>query len=293
MIVLDQTWLRLHPLPQPEADTDKNKRGRVLAAGGAETVPAALLLTGEAAFRAGAGKVQLATVESVQLGLGLRMPEAASFGLPSNDYGELAAEAGVVLAGMLERCDALVLGPGMGSDAESGEILGSLFSGAGQHVPMLLDAAVIAAMANFVTQAQTWNEALVMTPHPGEMAALMGCDETQASARLAEAASDKFGATIVLKTSETWIATPGAATLHYPGGGPGLATGGSGDVLAGLIAGLMARGAEPMTAAGWGVWLHGCAGSMLAKRVGPLGFMASELLAEIPALMAAVSVPND
>lgn len=286
MIGLDETWLRANPLPPPGADTDKNKRGRVLAAGGSVAVPGALLLTGEAAFRAGAGKVQLATVEPAALLLGVRMPEAASYALPVNAEGELAEGSGVALADMVARCDTLVLGPGMGPEADSEQILRHLLSKSRHKVSLLLDAAVIAAAANLTAEARDWAGPLLMTPHPGEMAALMDCDETDVSARLAEKAAEKFDATIILKASETWIATPGGATLHYPGGGPGLATAGSGDVLAGLIAGLLARGGDPLTAAGWGVWLHGCAGLKLAESVGQLGFMASELLPEIPGMMA-------
>ena len=115
----------------------------------------------------------------------------------------------------------------------------------------------------------------------------MQCEEDAVSPALAEAAAARFGATVLLKQSETWIASPGEPLLHYPGGGPGLATGGSGDVLAGIIAGLLARGVAPRMAAAWGVWLHGEAGRRLARAQGPLGFLARELLAEIPALLHA------
>ena len=90
---------------------------------------------------------------------------------------------------------------------------------------------------------------------------------------------------VALKAGETVIATPDGALLLYPGGGVGLATGGSGDVLAGIIGGLLARGAAPLVATAWGVWLHGEAGRRLGERLGPIGFLARELLAEIPGLM--------
>ncbi|RYE03745.1 MAG: NAD(P)H-hydrate dehydratase, partial [Sphingomonadales bacterium] len=115
MMALDGEWLGANPLPEPASDTDKNKRGRVLAVGGSRTVPGALRLTGEAAFRAGAGKVQLATPEAACLPLGVAMPEAAVFGLPVNSDGELTGSD--LLAEMLERCDACVIGPGMGAKA--------------------------------------------------------------------------------------------------------------------------------------------------------------------------------
>ncbi len=288
MIGLDRAWLTANPLPQPGADTDKNRRGRVLAAGGSLTVPGALRLTGEAAFRAGAGKVQLATPEALRVALGIAMPEAATFGLAVNAKGELAAGAGAAIAELIERCDALVLGPGMGAEADGGQILDGVLAGPRGEVALLLDAAMIAAAADKEDAVRAWQGPLVLTPHPGEMAALMGCDEEDASHELAESAARRFDAVIVLKTSETWIAAPGVETLHYPGGGPGLATGGSGDVLAGIIGGLLSRGADPRTAAGWGVWLHGEAGKRLAEHVGPLGFLGRELLGEVPGLMASV-----
>jgi ADP-dependent NAD(P)H-hydrate dehydratase len=285
MIPLDRAWLAAHPLPQPGADTDKNKRGRVLAAGGSATVPGALRLTGEAALRAGAGKLQLATIASAAPLLGVHLPEAAAYPLPADAEGEIGGEAGPRLAELLERCDALVLGPGMGAGADPAPLLEAVLAHPRDDLSLLLDAGMIPAARDLEAQVRAWRGRLVLTPHPGEMARLMGCEEDEASPELAEQAAARFDATIVLKTPETWIAHAGAETLRYPGGGPGLGTGGSGDVLAGIIGGLLARGAAPRTAAAWGVWLHGEAGRRLATRIGPLGFLARELLPEIPGLM--------
>ena len=286
MIGLDRDWLAAHPLPQPGGDTDKNKRGRVLAAGGSRTVPGALLLTGEAAFRAGAGKVQLATPGAKRIGL--LMPEAGVFEMPFNAAGELGTQAGALLAALLDKCDACLIGPGMGAEANGSDILEAVLAHPRDDLALVLDAGMIPECGKDDAAVRAWQGRLILTPHPGEMAALMGCDEDDASPALAEKAAARFDATVVLKTSETWIAHPGAATLHYGGGGPGLATGGSGDVLAGIIVGLLARGAPPQVAAGWGVWLHGEAGKRLARRVGPLGFLGRELAAEVPGLMASV-----
>lgn len=288
MTTLGSDWLAAHPLPDPAKATDKNARGRVLAAGGSLTVPAALMLTGEAAFRAGAGKVQLATVADAALPLGILLPEAAVFKLPTNDDGEVGAKAGAVLAGMIERCDALVVGPGMGAKADAAPLLDGLLDCAPQ-VPMLLDAAMLEAVGGAHERVAAHGAPLVLTPHPGEMAALMDCEPDEVCASLAEAAAARFDATVVLKSPVTWIATPGEPTLTYPGGGPGLATGGSGDVLAGIVGGLLARGAKPHAAAAWGVWLHGEAGRALAERVGTIGFLARELPALVPGLMRDVA----
>jgi ADP-dependent NAD(P)H-hydrate dehydratase len=283
MIALDRAWLQAHPLPQPGPDTDKNKRGRVLIAGGAMQVPGALRLVGEAAFRAGAGKVQLATVARLVVELGMAVPEAGVFGLPQADSGELAAGAGDAVAGLVERCDTLVLGPGMGADVEADAILGPVLAALDAEHTLVLDAAMLGVAKRFEAELRALNGRVVLTPHPGEMAQML--DGNGEPAALAEQAAARFGAVVALKGAETVIAVPGMATLRYPGGGPGLATGGSGDVLAGIIGGLLARGAEPRVATAWGVWLHGEAGRRLAERVGPLGFLARELLVEIPGLM--------
>ncbi|MES2986588.1 MAG: NAD(P)H-hydrate dehydratase [Pseudomonadota bacterium] len=285
MIALDRDWLADHSLPLPGADTDKNKRGRVLAAGGSEAVPGGLLLTAEAALRSGAGKVQVATVERAALPLGIRMPEAAVYGLPTNPKGELASDAGNVIAAMLDRCDTLILGPGMGPDADGGEILRAVLADPAAIGSVLLDAGMIAEAAGNEVAVRGWQGRFVMTPHPGEMAALMGCDERRVSPELAQEAAERFDATIVLKTPRTWIASPGQTVLEYPGGGSGLATGGSGDVLAGIIGGLMARGAAAQVACAWGVWLHGEAGRRLGEEIGELGFLAREILPHIPRLL--------
>ncbi|UYY60178.1 NAD(P)H-hydrate dehydratase [Sphingomonas sp. S2-65] len=289
MTPLDSAWLAENPLPQPEGDTDKNRRGRVLVAGGSETVPGALRLTGEAALRAGAGKVQLATVERVTLALGMTMPEAAVFPLAANASGELGDAAGPVLAGYLERCDSLVLGPGMGPDAAAEAILACAIAEPRAGLSLVVDAAALGAAGNMTERLRAHEGRVVLTPHPGEMVQLMGCDESRIKhdpAALVREAADRFGATVLLKGAQTLVACPEQPVLRYPGGGPGLATGGSGDILAGIIGALLSRGASPQTAAAWGVWLHGEAGRRLAETVGPLGFLGRDLLPLIPRLLA-------
>ena len=284
MTPLDSAWLAAHPLPQPGGDTDKNARGRVLAAGGSEKVPGALRLTGEAALRAGAGKLQIALPQSAAIALGVTMPEAAVFGLPVNDKGELGAEAGDSLAGLLTRCDALVFGPGMGAESDAAAVVRAVVAHPRDDFALLLDAATLAAAPHLDGEIRAHRGRIVLTPHPGEMARLMDCDEAlarDASERCARDAAERFDAVVLLKGPQTWIAAPGKDTLRYSGGGPGLATGGSGDVLAGIIGGLLSRGAAPQVAAAWGVWLHGEAGRRLAERVGPLGFLSRELPAEV------------
>lgn len=284
-VAIDKDWIARHALPSIEGETDKNKRGKVLVAGGSESVPGALLLTAEAAFRVGAGKVQIAAPARAALALGLHMPEAAVFDLPVNDDGELAATAGDILIRHFDHCDVMVIGPGMSATADTDALLQRLSRSARSEGILLLDAAMIAAVRGVADEPATWAGRLVLTPHYGEMAALMGCDEKAVSPKLAQEAADRFNAVVVLKAAETWIASPGGMLAHYAGGGSGLATAGSGDVLAGLIGGLLARGVKLVEAAAWGVWVHGEAGKYLTRKMGPLGFLARELLPAVPSLI--------
>ncbi|MDB5719049.1 MAG: NAD(P)H-hydrate dehydratase [Sphingomonas bacterium] len=287
-IPLAARWLAAHPLPRHEAGTDKNSRGKVLAIGGSATVPGAIRLTAEAAFRAGAGKVRIGTIHEAAIALGVLIPEAGMIALPSSS-GEIDPAAGDLLRGDVAHTDCLVLGPGI-SDRDRAETLGRmLLADPRDGLGVVLDAASVACAGSYEALIRGHGGRVVLTPHHGEMASCIACDEEQVAAdpeSVAREAADRFGAVIVLKSAETLVAAPGETPLRYPGGGVGLATGGSGDVLAGIIAGLVSRGAAPQVAAAWGVWLHGEAGSRLADMRGPIGFFARELLDEVPSLMA-------
>lgn len=280
-VPLDSNWLRAHPLPRPDHETDKNGRGRVLAVGGSRQVPGGIALTAEGALRAGAGKVRIGTVASLAVPLGLAMPEIGVIALPESAEGEIAGAE--VLTGSLERCDALVAGPAMSDDEAARALLPTLLGRLADGATVVLDAAVLSGLDRPLARPA------ILTPHAGEMAGLLGCE----AQRVAQAPRDcvieaaaRFGAIVALKGATTLIATPAGELFAYAGGGVGLATAGSGDVMAGIAAGLAARGADPLVAAMWAVWLHGEAGRRCAHQIGPIGFLARELLAEVPALMA-------
>lgn len=288
MTPLDAAWLRAKPLPAVAEGTDKNERGRVLLAGGSTTCPGALRLTAEAAFRAGAGKVQMATVAEAALSLGIAVPEGAVFPMPANAAGELAEAAGERLVDLAGRADCLVLGPGMGREAHAAAIVAQVVARVEARLAILLDAAALSCAGDVRAAVAGHRGAMVLTPHHGEMAACSGCDEAVVAAdpeRAARQAATRFDAIVALKGGETIVAAPDGRVLHYAGGGVGLATGGSGDVLAGLIGGLLARGMAALEATAWGVWLHGEAGRRLAERDGPIGFMARDLPPLVPGLM--------
>lgn len=288
---LDRAWLAAYPLPTHDEGTDKNSRGRVLAIGGSASVPGAIALTAEAAFRAGAGKVRIATVAEAAIAIGVRMPEAGIVALPSSE-GEIDLAAAGLLRDDAAHTDCMVLGPGIGDRDRANALGDALLTEPRDGLAIVLDAASAACAGGHAELIRAHRGRLVLTPHHGEMASCIDCDEADVGddpERIAHDAAERFGAVFVLKGSRTVVAAPGEEPLLYAGGGVGLATGGSGDVLAGIIAGLLSRGTDPLVAAGWGVWLHGEAGATLARSIGPIGFLARELLAEVPRLMASVA----
>ena len=286
---LDSNWLRAHPLPAPDPHADKNARGRVLAIGGCMTVPGGLLLTATAALRVGAGKVQMAAVRDAALALGMAMPEAAVHALDQGEDGEIASLDGLA-AELMTRSDAVIAGPAMSCGDAAGRVVDTLLETCGE-VELVLDAAALMTLAGRAGRIAARTRPAVLTPHIGEMAGMLECQAEAIEADRAAAvrrAAERFGAICVLKGATTLVATPEGELHAYAGGGVGLATGGSGDVLAGMVSGLLARGAKPLTATLWAVWLHGEAGRRCAERQGPLGFLARELLAHVPGLMRAV-----
>ncbi|WP_336950623.1 NAD(P)H-hydrate dehydratase [Sphingobium aromaticivastans] len=285
---IDESWLRDHPLPAVADGSDKNARGRAMVIGGAEFVPGALRLTGEAALRAGAGKVQLATVGSVATALGVLVPEAAMLALPSDRNGEIAAEAVEMLEEQVARCDALILGPGMSVSDRTDRLVAGLLASPRSGLGTVLDAAALTSARGLANVIAAHDGRVIMTPHRGEMAILAGIDEAGIAADPARVAIDmarRFRSVILLKGQESIVADPLGQALRFDGGCVGLATAGSGDVLAGVIGGLLARGTEPLLAAAWGCWLHGKAGQLLSDEIGKVGFLARELAPIIPRLL--------
>jgi hydroxyethylthiazole kinase-like uncharacterized protein yjeF len=268
-------------------DGDKEVRGRALILAGGVQVAGATLLTATAALRAGAGKLQIGAPARLAQALALAMPEARVIAAPETAEGELAPEAAEVLAQSLARSDAVVVGPGMLEDAPAGELALRLVEAGGP--PMVVDAAALGGLAAEPARAAARHGELVMTPHAGEMAGLIGCPKDAVLADplgCARAAAARCRAVVVLKGATTLIVSPDGAAWAHEGGHAGLATSGSGDVLAGVIAGLIARGCAPAQAAVWGVAAHARAGGRLAARVARVGFLARELLDEVAPAIA-------
>lgn len=280
---IDEALLRAWPLPLPDGDADKEERGPVLVIAGSAEMPGAALLAGEAALRAGAGKLVIGTVAAIAPWVAQSLPEARVLALPTDQQGGLAANAVDHLDPLLPRIAAVLAGPGMQPEHSTGDFVRALLPRLG-GTPLLLDAAAMAVVRDGTPlPAHT-----LLTPHAGEMLHLGGSSEATLRADPGLAALEaarRWQAVVALKGAETWLAAPDGRRWRHEDAQPGLATSGSGDVLAGLIAGLLARGASPEQAAAWGIALHAHAGRQLAARHGPLGYLARELAAEVPALM--------
>ncbi len=289
-IPLDSAWLKANPAPSHDDDVDKNARGVVLVIGGSRTVPGGILLTAEAAFRAGAGKVTIASIASIAMGLGIALPECGIISLPETPGGEIAVPTDHALLEALEFADAIVVGPAMIDSHSAAEILSMVLDIIRADQLLIVDAAAIRAAETLQHRLRARGGNSILTPHCGEMAALLTVDRDQVIAKpldVLQQAVTRYGAITMIKGATSFI-SDGETTLSYAGGGIGLATGGSGDVLAGLIAAMGAQGLGTLPAAAWGIWLHGEAGRRLGESTGPLGYLARELLTLIPALMRGV-----
>lgn len=283
--------LRDWPLPAP--GDDKYSRGSVLVIGGARATPGAALLAGTAALRAGAGKISLAVAESVAAQVGVALPECGSLGLPETPDGSVTGEGLDRISSYLERADAILIGPGL-DDLDLAEALlrallerekanGNADDDGGPAV--VLDAFALGGLVKVEDELDTWRGRLILTPNPTEAGILLGREVEDLGADVAEIAR-RFDAVV---SCQGYIAAPpadeGRTLWKITTGYGGLGTSGSGDVLAGAIAGLRARGTSSAQAACWGTHLHAAAADRLASQLGPLGFLARELADQLPALM--------
>jgi hydroxyethylthiazole kinase-like uncharacterized protein yjeF len=281
--------LRDWPLPMPGAEADKETRGHVLIIAGSREMPGALLLAATAALRAGAGKLTIATAAGVAPQVGVALPEARVIGLAETAEGGLQ-EGARSLRDACRRATAVLIGPGMQDDAASTVLVRALLPHCA-GLPLILDAGGM-SIVRASHGSHRFDSPVLMTPHAGELASLSGADKLEIAAypeAAARRAAQRWQATVALKGPVTAIASPSGRLWRHRGGNTGLAISGSGDVLAGLIVGLAARGAALEQAASWGVALHAMAGEQLALQHGPLGYLAREISAEVPALLRAMA----
>ena len=299
---LQRSW------PLPSAGSDKYSRGAVLVIGGGRRTPGAALLAGTAALRAGAGRVTLAVAESVAVQLAVTLPEAGVIGLPQSAGGSVGDAGLESLLEDFDGADAILIGPGLDDIEQTEALLRGLLRHESSRNPgdaptIVLDAYALGALPRLLDELGPWAGRLILTPNPTEAGILLGRDTGDLAADVVELAR-KYRAVVSCQgviAGPPGVGNPdggapidGSRAVDVPDTGDhweittgygGLGTSGSGDILAGAIAGLRARGTSDAQAACWGTHLHAAAGDRLASRVGSLGYLARELADELPPLM--------
>jgi len=274
-------------LPKRPLNANKGSFGRVLASAGSINYIGAAYLACTGAQRVGAGLVTLATASSLQPILAAKLTEATYLPLPESQPGVISVEAADIISRQANGYDVLLLGCGLGQNPATIEYISSLILE--KEVPLpILDADALNILPKIPNWWQWLTDDAILTPHPGEMSRLCGLpiDEIQADRLgITRRFAAEWHQTIVLKGAYTVIATTDGRCGISPFANPGLATAGTGDVLAGAIAGLAAQGVAPFDAACLGVYLHGEAGEMIKNMLGDTGMIASDLLQALPVVI--------
>jgi NAD(P)H-hydrate epimerase len=268
-------------LPRRPPDSHKGMFGHVLVVAGSRGMSGAAILAASAALRGGAGLVTLAVPEPAQLPAAAANPCYLTVGLPYDDAGQIAPAAEPILFPAASKSTVLAVGPGLGQGSGITRLVIDLL--ARTNKPCVLDADGINAVARAI-EAFRRRDPLVITPHPGEFSRLLGvqiaavqADRENQAVRFAA----QRGVVVVLKGHQT-IVTDGKRVFRNYTGNPGMATGGTGDVLTGLIAALIAQKLDAFAAAQLGVYLHGLAGDLARDAVGEVSLTATDVLALLP-----------
>jgi hydroxyethylthiazole kinase-like uncharacterized protein yjeF len=275
-------------LPDRPPDAHKGTFGTVIVVAGSRGFTGAAYLCSTAAARSGAGLVRLLVAEGVYPILAVKCTEVMATPVPEASPGAVGRSARDLILGLLEAAAVGLVGPGLGRDRSTWQLVGELVGRARQ--PLVLDADALNALAEDRKVLSRLGAAgpRVLTPHPGEMSRLLRRPTAELQADRQAAAADaarEWGAVVVLKGARTVVAAPDGRVSEDPHEVSALATGGTGDVLAGVIAGLMAQGSQPFQAAVTGVFVHAEAGRRLSATLGDGGLLASDLLPELPPAM--------
>jgi len=273
-------------LPDRPRHAHKGTFGTVVVLAGSLGFTGAAYLAATAAARAGAGLVRLLVAESIYPILATKCTEVMATPVPEVAPGAVGHAAHDTVLRQLGDAEAGVIGPGLGRDSSTWRLVVDLATHA--RCPLVLDADGLNALADSPRLKARLGRNRVLTPHPGEMSRLTG-KSVDAIAKdrtgAALSAAREWGAVVVLKGAHTVVAHPDGRSSEDPHEVPALATGGTGDVLSGVIGALVAQGLDPFSAAVTGVYIHAAAGRRLAHRLGDSGLLASDLLLEIPLIM--------
>lgn len=268
-------------------DSHKGTFGHALLIGGSTGLSGAIILASLAAIRSGAGLVTAALPESLVSLFDSSLLEVMSFPLGQTGQGAIALEALPAIENILGTSSVCAIGPGMSRYNEGRAIVHFVLERAG--IPIVIDADGLNALGSDPSVLKGRQIPIVLTPHPGEMARLTGrtIEEIQAD-RINYAAhyAQEWGTTIVLKGNKTIVAAPTGEIYINISGNPGMATAGSGDVLCGIITGLISQGLKPAKAAALGVYIHGLSGDYAAGVKGETGLIASDLIESLPYIQA-------
>ncbi len=277
--VLDNSWV-LSRFPDRDPYAHKGDFGRILLLCGSKGYTGAAYLSAMGALRCGAGLVYLGVPESIYAIEAIKLNEAIVFPLP-DATGKLCEGALPEIRGCFDNMDAILIGPGLGRSEGVKTCVESVlreFSG-----PVIVDADGINAIAGNMNIVRERHYPTIFTPHPGEFAT-MGGDNAQDRVSAAQAFAREYSIVLMLKGHNTVI-TDGATTYINPTGNPGMAVGGSGDVLAGMVASLIGQKFDPLTAAACAAYLHGKAGDVCAKEKGQYGMLPSDMVEVLPRLI--------
>lgn len=273
-------------LPRRRPDVFKNRCGQVILLAGSVGLTGAAALSAEVTLRVGTGMAILGIPKSLNAILEQKLTEVMSLPLPETDCQSLSFDARKEIAEKLPWADVLALGPGLTTHDETTRLVKWLLEKTDK--PMVLDADAInclAGQAKFLSRAKGQ---LILTPHPGELARLIGTTVKEILANpmeVARAAAQKLSVVLVLKGAPTVVASPDGFVFVNATGNPGMATAGMGDVLTGVIAGLAAQGLSPLNAALAGVFVHGMAGDFARAKLGEAGLIAGDVLNELPLVL--------
>jgi NAD(P)H-hydrate epimerase len=286
--LLDSSWCR-KKLVNRSPNTHKGTYGHLLLAAGSERMPGAALLTALGALRSGAGLVTLAVPEPLDLMVPAFIPEAMPLSLPADPEGSFSPDAAGLILPLSGDMGAMAAGPGLGTGKGAAALVGSLV----KNYPdtLILDADALNVLARETGSLSARKGPTVITPHPGELGRLLDTATAEIQKdRLSSAlaAVSKFGHLTALKGAGTIIVSPDGRLLVNISGNPGMASGGMGDVLTGMIAGFAVQGFSPLEAAGLGIYLHGLAGDLAAEEMGPVGFLARDVAERVPAAICLV-----
>ncbi len=270
-------------IPVRRYEGHKGTYGRVLVVGGSEGLSGAAVMASNAALKAGAGLVTLAVPEGLHALMEVKLTEVMTRPLPQTREVSIDVEALPLVQELLNAADVLALGPGMSTNESSVEFVRQLLPAL--EKPAVIDADGLNALSGAVDLLKECPAQLILTPHPGEMARLLGIKTEEVQNNRIEVvleASKNWGTVLVLKGYRTLVASPDGMLYVNPTGNPGMASGGTGDVLTGIIAGLLAQGLTPLEAAVSGVYFHGLAGDLAAGEIGMMSLVAGDVLEFLP-----------